>query len=211
MKNTIVEALEWRYAVKKYDASKKIGTDNLQILKDSIRLAPTSYGLQPFKAIFINDPAVRSQLKDKSWGQSQVVDASTYVVFIAKKDISTEDVDEYMKNVASSRDLKIEQTSVFGDFIKGSISTLTEEQFIDWNVKQTYIALGMLLQTAAELRIDATPMEGFDKNAYNEILGLDELGYTAAVTCALGFRHVEDGNQHQAKVRKSEDDMFMTI
>lgn len=211
MKNTIIEALEWRYAVKKYDVSKKLTEDNLQILKDSIRLAPTSYGLQPFKAIFIKDEKIREQLKGKSWGQTQVIDASHLVVFVAKKHISTEDVDDYMQNVAKSRDLRIEQTAGFGDYIKSSIAPMTEGQFVIWNVKQTYIALGMLLQTAAELRIDATPIEGFETEAYDQILGLTEQGYTTAVVCALGFRHVEDKNQHQAKVRKSEEELFHTI
>lgn len=211
MKNTIIEALEWRYAVKKYDVSKKVTEDNLQILKDSIRLAPTSYGLQPFKAIFIKDEKIREQLKGKSWGQTQVIDASHLVVFVAQKHISMEDVDDYMQNVAKSRDLRIEQTAGFGDYIKSSIAPMTEGQFVIWNVKQTYIALGMLLQTAAELRIDATPIEGFETEAYDQILGLTEQGYTTAVVCALGFRHVEDKNQHQAKVRKSEEELFHTI
>ncbi|MDB0063126.1 NAD(P)H-dependent oxidoreductase [Crocinitomicaceae bacterium] len=211
MKNTIIKALEWRYAVKKYDASKKITEDNLQILKDSIRLAPTSYGLQPFKAIFIEDEKIREQLKGKSWGQTQVIDASHLVVFVAQKQISIADVDAYMQNVANSRGLKIEQTTGFGDYIKSSIAPMTEAQFMPWNVKQTYIALGMLMQTAAELRIDTTPMEGFETEAYDQILGLTEQGYTTAVVCALGFRHAEDGNQHQAKVRKSEEELFQTI
>jgi nitroreductase len=210
MNEKIKEALEWRYAAKKFDATKSIAPKDLQTLKDSIRLAPTSYGLQPFKAIFIDDKNLREQLREKSWGQSQVTDASEFIVFVAQKNVAESDVDAYMENVASSRKIAIEDTKGFGDYIKGSIKPMTEEQFIPWNTKQTYIALGMLLQTAAELRIDTTPMEGFDVAAYDEILGLSEKGLTTTVVCALGYRHEEDANQHQAKVRKSEKDIFLT-
>lgn len=210
MNEKIKEALEWRYAAKRYDATKSIAEKDLQTLKDSIRFAPTSYGLQPFKAIFVEDPKLREQLREKSWGQTQVTDASQLVVFVVQKNVTSADVDAYMENVASTRKLAIEDTKGFGDYIKGTISPLKEEQFIPWNTKQTYIALGMLLQTAAELRIDASPMEGFDATAYDEILGLADKGLTTAVVCALGFRHEEDATQHQAKVRKSEADLFLT-
>ncbi len=210
MNDKIKEALQWRYAAKKYDATKSISPVDLQTLKDAIRLTPTSYGLQPFKAVFINNKELREQLREKSWGQSQITDAAQIVVFAVQKSVSEADVDAYMENVASTRNLKIEDTKGFGDYIKSNINSLTEEQFIPWNTKQTYIALGMLLQTAAELRIDATPMEGFDKKAYDELLGLDEKGLTTSVVCALGYRHEEDRNQHQAKVRKSEADLFLT-
>lgn len=210
MTTEIKNALEWRYAAKKYDASKKISAEEMQTLKDSIRLTPTSYGLQPFKAIFVEDENIRQQLREKAWGQSQVTDASALVVFAVQKNITAADVDDYMENVAQSRNITIEQTKGFGDYVKGAIAPLNEEQFINWNKKQTYIALGMLLQTAALLRVDATPMEGFDPSGYDEVLGLAEKGLTASVVCALGYRHEEDGNQHQAKVRKSEADLFMT-
>ncbi len=210
MNEKITEALQWRYAVKKFDATKSISVEDLQTLKDSIRFAPTSYGLQPFKAIFVDDETLREQLKDKAWGQTQVTDASQLVVFVAQKSINNADVDAYMQNVADARKITIEQTKGFGDYIKGSIAPMSEEQFIPWNTKQTYIALGMLLQTAAELRIDATPMEGFDAAAFDEILGLKDKGLTTTVACALGYRHADDANQHQAKVRKSEADLFLT-
>jgi nitroreductase len=210
MNNEIKSALEWRYAAKKYDASKSITAEDLQTLKDSIRLAPTSYGLQPFKAIFIEDDNIRQQLKGKSWGQTQITDASHLVVFAVQKHISSADVDAYMENVAKSRSIALDATKGFGDYIKGSIETMNEEQFIPWNKKQTYIALGMLMQTAAMLKIDATPMEGFETAGYDEILGLNELGLTSSVVCAIGYRHTDDKNQYQAKVRKSEADLFLT-
>ncbi len=210
MNEKIIEALEWRYAVKKYDDTKSISNKDLQTLKDSIRMAPTSYGLQPFKAIFIDDMQLRERLREKSWGQTQITDAAQIVVFAAQKRIDVADVDAYMENVANARKIDIQQTKGFGDYIKGSIAPLTEEQFILWNTKQTYIALGMLLQTAAELRIDATPMEGFEVAAYDNILGLSDKGLTTSVVCALGYRHEDDANQHQAKVRKSEQDLFLT-
>jgi len=211
MKNTIIDALEWRYAVKKYDDTKKIRDTDLHILKESIRLTPTSYGLQSFQVIDVVNPEIREKLKANSWSQTQITEASHLFVFTAHKNITSIDVDSYMENVSKTRKIELEHTKAFGDYIKGAISPLTEVEFVPWNTKQTYIALGFLLQTAAELRVDATPIEGFDVAAYDEILGLSEKGLTASVICALGYRSVEDKNQFQAKVRKSTTSLFMTI
>jgi nitroreductase len=211
MKNTIIDALEWRYAVKKFDATKKISDTDLHILKESIRLTPTSYGLQSFQVIDVVSAEIREKLKSHSWNQTQITEASHLFVFTAQKNITSFDVDSYMENVSRTRKIELEHTKAFGNSIKGAISSLTELEFVPWNTKQTYIALGFLLQTAAELRVDATPIEGFDVAAYDEILGLSEKGLTASVICALGYRSVEDKNQFQAKVRKSTTSLFMTV
>lgn len=208
MKSPIIESLEWRYAVKQYDTNKRINDADLHVLKESIRLTPTSYGLQPFHAIFVENREMREKLKAAAYGQSPVTDASHLVVFVVNKQIDARHVDAYMENVAKTRKLQMEQTKGFGDYIKGAIAPMTEAQFVPWNTKQTYIALGFLMHTAAELRIDATPMEGFDVAAFDEILGLSEKGLTTTVICPLGYRSESDKNQFQAKVRKSQDDLF---
>jgi|TARA_R110000737_G_scaffold134572_1_gene165892 nitroreductase len=211
MKNSIIESLEWRYAVKKYNSAKIISDSDMDILKESIRLTPTSYGLQPFQVLIIEDKEIRKQLLEKSFGQTPVLDASHLIVFAANRNININHVDDYMGNVAKTRKLKMEQTKGFGDFIKGAIAPMTENDFISWNTKQTYIALGFLMHTAAELRIDATPMEGFNSAGFDEILGLTERGLTSTIICPVGYRSTEDKNQFQAKVRKEQDDLFISI
>lgn len=211
MKHPIIESLEWRYAAKHYDSSKLISDTDLEILKESIRLTPSSYGLQPFQVLIIENKEIREKLKEASFGQGSVADASHLFVFAAKKSLDSLYVDTYMENVAKARILQIEQTRGFGDYIKGAISSLTEEQFIHWNTKQAYIALGFLLHTAAHLRVDATPIEGFNPAAFDEILGLSEKDLTSIVICPVGFRSKDDKNQFQAKVRKHHNDLFQTV
>lgn len=211
MSNKIIEALEWRYAVKKYDSSKSISDLDLTILQESIRLTPTSFGLQPLHVFIIKDKTIRQKLFEASYGQSQVVDASHLIVFAAQKKIDSNFVDNYMKNVAKTRNLHLDDTKKFGDYIKSAISPMSEEQFIIWNTKQTYLALGFLMHTAAVMRIDATPMEGFKVNVFDEVLGLKDKGMTTTIICPIGYRSHEDKNQFQAKVRKSMDELFTSI
>ncbi len=209
--NQIIQDLNWRYATKKFDPTKKISEDDLTTIKESLRLTATSYGLQSMKFLIIEDPAIRQQLTPASYGQTQIVDASHLIILCSYINVDNEHVDEYMENVASTRNIPIEATAQFGDFIKGSIKNFSAEQKEIWSSKQTYIALGQALHTCANLRIDSTPMEGFDSAAYDDILGLSAKNLKASLVVALGYRHEEDETQHQAKVRKSHDVLFETI
>ena len=120
-------------------------------------------------------------------------------------------IDEYIKNISLTRNTPIEALAGYGDFMKSKIISLTEEEKNIWTAKQTYLALGNLLNIAAELKIDATPMEGFVPAQVNEILGLDKLGLNATLIATLGYRHDEDATQHYKKVRKSNEDLFITL
>lgn len=210
MKN-ITQALEWRYATKQYDTTKKLSEENLSALKESIRLAPTSYGLQAISVIDVVNPETREKLKAASWSQTQITDASHLFVFAVPNDITDTDIDAFISSIAQTRGVSVESLAGYAGMIKGSISARTPEHKAIWAAKQAYIALGFLLETAALLEVDATPMEGFDNGQYNEILGLTEKGLQAVVVCALGYRSSEDTYAGLAKVRKSESDMFMTI
>lgn len=209
--NTIIESLNWRYATKKYDPSKRISDSDLEIIKESLRLTATSFGLQPLKFLIIENPAVRESLKAASWGQTQITDASHMIVLCSYVNVENEHVDHYMNDVSSSRNVPIEATVPFGDYIKGAIANFSPEQKAIWTSKQAYIALGQVLHTCAMLRIDSTPMEGFNPSAYSEILGLSEKNLQASLVLTLGYRHDDDGNQHMAKVRKSHEVLFETI
>ncbi|NVK65141.1 MAG: NAD(P)H-dependent oxidoreductase [Flavobacteriales bacterium] len=209
--NQIIEDLNWRYATKKYDPSKKVSDKDFETIKESLRLAATSYGLQTLKFLVVEDPAVREKLKTASWGQPQITEASHLIILCSYNDVNSDHVDEYLENVAETRNVPMESTAQYGDFMKATISQLTLEEKSIWSSKQAYIALGQALHTCANLRIDSTPMEGFDAKAYDEILGLSEKNLKASVVLAVGYRHEEDQNQHLAKVRKPSEVIFETI
>ena len=207
----IIEDLNWRYAVKKYDASKKLNDEQLSIIKESLRLVPTSYGLQPLKYLIIEDPVIRGKLKVASYGQSQVTDASHLIVLCSFLDIQDEYVDSYMEKIIQIRDADSDSTAKFGAYIKQTVSKLSPKEKEEWNSKQAYIALGQLMHTCASLRIDATPMEGFDPLAYNDILGLESKNLKATILCAIGYRSEEDVAQYRKKVRRRQQELFETI
>jgi nitroreductase len=209
--STFIENQNWRYATKKFDATKKVSTKDLETLKEAIRLSSSSYGLQLYKIIIVENPEIRAKLQPASWGQTQIVDASHLIVFANQTNIGSAEIDSYLENVSQTRSLPIDALSGYGDFMKGNINSLTEEAKNVWTAKQTYIALANLISAAAELKIDTTPMEGFDAKQYNEILGLDKLNLNAAVIAAVGYRHEEDDTQHYKKVRKSNEDLYITI
>ena len=209
--STFLENQNWRYATKKYDASKKITTEDLNTLKEAIRLSSSSYGLQLYKVFIVDNPELRAQLQPAAWGQTQITEASHLFVFANQTTVDAEDIEGYLKNAEQTRSLPEETLNGYGDFMKGSLLNLPEDAKKVWTAKQTYLALGNLLNAAAELKIDATPMEGFDPAQFNTILGLDKLNLNAAVVAAVGYRHEEDDTQHYKKVRKSNEDLFITL
>ncbi len=206
-----IKDANWRYATKKFDATKKISDEDLASLKEAIRLTASSFGLQPYKVIIVENPDVRAQLQPASWGQSQIVDASHLMVFANIIEFGEKEIDATINNMATTRNLALEALQGYGDFMKSKLVSLPEDVKNNWTSKQTYLALGNLLNAAAELKIDVTPMEGFEPEKYNEILGLDKLGLNASLVATIGYRHEEDATQHYAKVRKSEEELFVTI
>ncbi|MEO4006126.1 NAD(P)H-dependent oxidoreductase [Flavobacterium sp. CAU 1735] len=209
--SNLIETLKWRYATKKFDATKKISNEDLETLKEAIRLSASSYGLQPYKVLIIENPEVRAKLQPVSWGQSQIVEASHLLVFANMTDFGAEQIDAFLNNIVETRQIPMESIAGYGDFMKSKLTTLPADKLSNWTSKQTYIALGNLLSAAAELKIDATPMEGFEAEKVNEILGLNELGLNASLIATLGYRHEEDATQHYAKVRKSNEELFINL
>ena len=209
--NNFIENQNWRYATKKFDATKKVSTEDLETLKKAIQLSSSSYGLQLYKVFIIENPEVRAQLQPVSWGQSQIVDASHLLVFANIVNVQESHIDAYVQNIADTRGLSVEDLKGYSDFMKSKIVPLPVEQKAVWTSKQTYLALGNLLNAAAELKIDVTPMEGFEPEKYNEILGLNALGLNASLVAAVGYRHEEDATQHYVKVRKPKQELFITI
>ncbi|CAA9196498.1 NAD(P)H-dependent oxidoreductase [Flavobacterium bizetiae] len=209
--STLLDNLNWRYATKKFDATKKISSADLNTLKEAVRLAASSYGLQPYKVVIVENPEIREQLKAAAYGQTQITDASQIFIFANDLNAGAESVDAYIKNISETRGVPADALAGFADMMKGTIANLSQDAKNIWTAKQTYIALGTLLAAAAELKIDATPMEGFNAAAFNEILGFDKLGLNASVIATVGYRHGEDDTQHYKKVRKSHEELFITI
>lgn len=209
--NTFIENQNWRYATKKFDATKKVSETDLQVLKEAMRLSTSSYGLQPYKIFFIENTDLRAKLQPVAWGQSQIVDASHLVVFANITNFGDKEINEAIQNLTTTRGLPAEALKGYGDFMKSKITTLPVEIRNTWTAKQTYLALGNLLNAAAELRIDVTPMEGFEPAQFNEILGLDTMNLNATLIATIGYRHEEDQTQHYIKVRKSNEELFLTL
>ena len=201
----------WRYATKKFDAAKKISTQNLNILKEAIRLSSSSYGLQPYKVIIIENPELKAQLLPAAYGQSQVVDASHLIVFANETNVDDETINRYINRISETRGMPAESLAGFGNYMKGGINSMPEDVKNIWAAKQTYLALGNLLNAAAELKIDVTPMEGFVPSKVNEILGLDKLNLNASLMATIGYRHEEDATQFYKKVRKSNEELFISL
>jgi nitroreductase len=207
--NQLEEKLNWRYATKKFDPTRKISDETLNVLKNSIQLAPTSYGLQPFQVLIVENPEIRQVLKSAAWGQTQVTDASHLLVFTRKKNVNDAEVDEFIENIMNTRGVPKELLLQYEAMMKGTINSLTEDQKSAWIDKQIYIALGFLLTRAASLMVDSCPMEGFDRTRFDEILGLTDT--TSVVICPIGYRDDNDEYQHYKKVRKSQEQLFVTV
>jgi nitroreductase/dihydropteridine reductase len=207
----LVENLKWRYATKKMDASRKVSQEHLEYIKEAIQLSPSSYGLQAFKVLNISNPELRESLKPKSWGQSQITDASNLFLFCNYINVSDEDIDNFVALKSEVTGVEIANLSGYGNFVKAKMKEQSAEEMINWTSKQSYIALANAMTACAELQIDCTPIEGFEPGAYNEILGLTEKGLSAAVVLAIGYRHSEDAAQHDKKVRKPFKELFEEV
>lgn len=210
MSNFIKNA-NWRYATKKFDTTKKISKQDLETLKEAIRLSASSFGLQPYRVLIIENPELRAKLRPAAWGQSQIVDASQLIVFANITNFGENEIDLSIANTTKTRGLPADALKGYGDFMKSKIVALPEDVRNTWASKQTYLALGNLMNAASELKIDVTPMEGFEPAQVNEILGLRKLGLNATLLATIGYRHKEDATQHYAKVRKSNEELFINL
>jgi nitroreductase len=209
--SNFIDNANWRYATKKFDPTKKISNEDLEILKEAIKLSASSYGLQPYKVFFIENPELRAKLQPVAWGQTQIVEASHLIVFANITNFGDSEIDSFIENLSKVRGIPVENIHGYGEFVKSKISTLPLDNRNNWTSKQTYLAMGNLLNAASELKIDVTPMEGFEPEAVNEILGFEKLGLNASLIATVGYRHQDDATQHYAKVRKSNEELFYQL
>lgn len=207
----LLEDLKWRYATKKFDPSKNIVTKDLERLQEAIQLSVSSYGLQLYKVLVIKDEKLRKRLKEASWNQSQITDASHLFIFCNYIERGEKHIDDFIQATATIQGTPLDKLTPYGDFIKESLSQKSDSEWMAWSEKQTYLALSNLLMACAELKIDACPMEGFEADKYDEILGLKKKGLNAAVIAPVGYRSEEDHTQFRKKVRKPKEILFELI
>ena len=206
-----IDSLNWRYATKKFDADKKVSQEDLETLLEATTLSASSFGLQPYKIFVVEDAEIRSKLRPFAWDQSQITEASHLIVLANQNSFGPELVEEYVDNVSETRGIPAAGLKGYSDFMKSKLVPLSEDAKAVWTAKQTYIALGNLLSAAAINKIDACPMEGFDAEQFNNILGLTDKGLNTSVLVAVGYRSEEDETQHYKKVRKSKENLITHI
>lgn len=206
--NKHIEDLKWRYATKKHDPSKSVSDENLAFIKKSVQLSASSFGLQPYEIFIIKDMELRKKLQEVSFGQPQIVDAQYLMVFCYNTIIDEAYLDELIKNTSETRGVSVESLDGMRQAIKGSVLQFTQEQKEQWAWRQAYIALGFLLNAAPKVKVDVSPMEGFQNDKYDDILGLKEKNLKTGVIAAIGHRSEDDGLKDALKVRKPENELF---
>ena len=204
--------LRWRYATKKFDPEKKIPSELWAAAEQSLVLAPSSYGLQPWKFLVVTNPAVRAKLRVHAGGQGQTVDCSHFVVFAVHQDLGSDHVDRYIDRIAEVRGSEKATLGGFRKMLLGSLEVAAAEGRLNhWQTHQVYIALGQFMAVAAILQIDTCPMEGIEQEKFDQVLGLEGTGYKTVVACAAGYRAADDKYAGAPKVRFAAKDVIVHI
>jgi nitroreductase/dihydropteridine reductase len=206
---SLIEDLNWRYACKQMN-NKEVDIEKIDTILEAIRLAPTSMGLQAFKVLLITDKALKEKIfAEAATRQKMIPDCSHLLVFAAYTKITETDVDNYMQLIADTRNVSVESLSSFKDAHK-DILAMTDMEKTNWTSRQTYIAMAYATVAAANLKVDATPIEGFNIHAINKILDLPSKNLTATLLLPLGYKDEEKDYLVKAKkVRKDAKDIFI--
>ena len=199
----------WRYATQKFDPTKKISKADLRELLNVLRLTPSSYGLQPWKFIIVENAEIRRKLRQYSWDQPQITDASHLLVLCAKTGIDNKHIKNFINHTEKAREVKKGALSGFEQSMRRFVKGQSAENLGVWMAYQVYIALGVLLWECAHRGIDSCPMEGFDTPKFDGILKLREQGLKSTVLCAIGYRASDDPSANLKKVRFPEKDVLI--
>lgn len=211
MQNDIIKALNWRYATKAFDPSKKVSDADFNTIVESMRLSASSYGLQPWKFVVVSNPELRAKIRAAGWDQSQFTDASHIVVLTVRNDVDEAFIDKYINSIVETRGVPVSALQGYSDMMKGALKSRTPEKVQVWSSRQVYIPLGTALLTAATMEIDTCPMEGFDSDKVDEILGLDKLGVWSIAILAVGYRAADDKTAQYKKVRYGKDEVVVEM
>ena len=205
----LLESLNWRYATKQFDASKKIPAATWQALEEALVLSPSSYGLQPWQFFVVTNPDLRAKLRPHSWNQSQITDASHLVVFAIPEKVDIPYMEKYLARIAEVRGVTLESLAFYRDMMMSDVIAGPRQAWVrEWAARQLYIALGNFMTSAALLGIDTCPLEGLDPREYDAILDLPAKGYNTVVACAAGYRADTDKYATLPKVRFEKSDLI---
>jgi nitroreductase len=209
---TLGERLAWRYATKKFDASRRVPADKLERIVEAVRMAPTSSGLQPFELFVVSNAEIRAKIRAVAWDQAQVTDCSHLLVFAAWDDITADRVNMMFDLTNEIRGFKNEGWENYRQMLLGIVADRGTEANYQAAARQAYIGLGAALIAAAFEEVDATPMEGFDPAAVDEILDLKSKNLRSVVMLPLGYRASEgDWLVNLKKVRRSRENFVTEI
>ncbi|MBM3858232.1 MAG: NAD(P)H-dependent oxidoreductase [Verrucomicrobia bacterium] len=198
----LLSALNWRYATKVFDPNRQLPAATWNALQEALALSASSFGLQPYRFIVVNDPATRAKLLPHAWNQPQVVNASHFIVFAARTAMTEAEIDRFLDRIVEVRGVNRDSLADYRQMMAGSLlGDDAKARIPHWTARQCYIALGNLLTSAALLGVDACPMEGFVPAEFDKILGLPAQGCAAVVCCALGYRSADDKYAAAPKVR----------
>ena len=202
----LLERLHWRYAVKRFDPTRTIPEPTWDALEEALRLAPSSFGFQPWRFVVVRDQALRGTLRAVSFNQPQITEASHLVVFAGRRGLGPADAERLVAATASERGVTRESLA---GFERSLLRHVQSGRDLDaWSARQTYIALGFFLEAAALLGVDACPMEGIEPAKYDEILGLTQQGYGALCVATAGYRSPNDAYAQARKVRFPKDEVI---
>lgn len=208
---SIIESLQWRYATKKFDATKLLSDDKIEVLKQAFNLTPTSFGLQTIKLIVVKDKAIMSKLVAPAYYQKQVVDASHLLVFCVQTDVLDADVDAHFDNINSIRETPETILAPYRADLKNMMQNMSLQERREWSIKQAYIALGNIMTVCAVEQIDSCPMEGFDSEQFDLILQLQDFNLKSVLLLPVGYRAEDDMFAHFKKVRKQVSDAVLEL
>ncbi len=208
---SLVKAFEWRYATKKYNTAKKVDDAVFADLTETVRLAPSSFGLQPYQFLLVEDKAKLEEISAAAHGQPQITTGAHVMVLAVETNIDKKTVASYIDKAAIARQTDRKNLEPREQFVNMMISKLDYAQRIVWAEKQAFLAVGVFVSAAAQAGVDASPMEGFDNAKIDEILGLKEKNLTSALLFVIGYRSDEDEFATIPKVRKPKEEIFVTI
>lgn len=208
----VIQQLNWRYATKKFDPSKIVSDEKLERILEAIRLTPTSSGLQPYELLVVSNPDIRKKIRAVGWDQAQITDSSHLLVFAAWDDITPERVNMMFDLTNEVRGVVNEGWENYRQMLLGIVAARGKEGNYQSAARQAYIGLGSALLAAAFEEVDATPMEGFDPAAVDEILGLPAKHLRSVVILPIGYRAEEgDWLVDLKKVRRTRENFIIEV
>lgn len=201
--------LNWRYATKKFDSEKKISGAVIEELIEILRLAPSSFGLQPWKFLVIENRELRQKIQPLAWNQRQVTECSHLIIFCSLASMAPEHVKNYLASIAQVRTVPLESLSGYEQMMTGFLKKITPHEQQAWMKNQIYLALGILLSECAHRKIDTCPMEGFEPEKVDALLDLGAQNLKSVVLCPIGYRSADDEHAQLKKVRFNRNDIVI--